>query len=218
VSGTEGLATPFRALLAAALNHHDAALGLACAYAELPASERARLLDAVVADAHEDALALTPLLGPLCALETDPALSARLRGLLEAHGVALFVPERMSKLPPRILLAGDSSSGAALLVRPIDERQAHALELCWNTSQLSLEVAQKRVPAHELPALAAALRDRLKRHARATLPEIEEIPLDLAAEVIAEALWRHRRANGVLPAELNDFADMIGPHNGRARA
>ena len=212
VSATEGLPTPFRALLAAAQDHHDAALGLACAYAELPAQERGRLLDAVVADARADALALSPLLGPLCALETDPALSARLRGLLEAQGVAL----RVAKLPPRILLGGDSSSGVALLVRPIDDASADALELCWNTARSSLEVAQKRVPARELPILAAALRDRLKPHARATLPEIEEVPLDLAAEVIAEALWRHRRAHGVLPSELNDFADLIGPHAGRA--
>lgn len=209
VSGIEGLPTPFRALLAAAQRHHDAAFGLACAYAELPPHERGRLLDAVLADAHEGALALSPLLGPLCALETDPVLSARLYGLLRAQGVRL----RISKLPPRILLGGDASAGAALLVRPVDEGEADALELCWNTARASLEAAHKRVRLSELPILTAALCERLKPHA--PLAEIEEVPLDLAAEVIAQALWRHRRSHGVLPAELSDFADLIGPHNGR---
>src|ERR1700754_4983983 len=44
--------SPFRALLAAALTHSDAALGLACAYAELAPAHRGELLDAVIADAR----------------------------------------------------------------------------------------------------------------------------------------------------------------------
>lgn len=229
VSGSEGPGrAPFRALLATALTHADAALGLACAYSELPPDERSQLLDAVLADASADALALSPLLGPLCALETDPALSARLRGLLEAHGVALRVSPPAAE-PPRIFLLGDANAGAALLVRPApstgeagrDERDARAargglvdaLALSWDGARLSTE--RTRAPAGEVPVLAAALRER-QRGARATLPEIEQVPLDLAAEVIAQALWRHLRAHGVLPVDLSDFADLIGPHDARA--
>lgn len=210
VSEAEGLLpTPFRALLATALTHTDAALGLACAYAELPRADRSQLLDAVVADAQADALALSPLLGPLCAMENDPALSARLRDLLETQGVAL----RMPKEPPRILLAGDSSRGAALLVRPVDGSDADVLELRWDSTSALLHAELRRAPLADLPRLTIALRDVLAQSTRATLPEIEQVPIDHAAEVIAHALWRYRRARGVLPVELNDFADLIGPHN-----
>jgi hypothetical protein len=206
--------TPFRALLAATLTHSDAALGLACAYAELSAAERGQLLDAVIADAEVDALSLSPLLGPLCAIENDPALSERLRKLLETHGVAL----RMSNEPPRILLSGDSNRGAALLVRPIDASDVDVLELRWDAASALLHTERKRAPASEVPAMTMVLRDVLARSSRATLPEIEQVPIDLAAEVIAHALWRYRRVHGVLPVALNDFADLIGPHNARSRA
>jgi hypothetical protein len=215
VPEAEGLGpTPFRALLATALTHTDAALGLACAYAELSAEDRSQLLDAVIADAQADALALCPLLGPLCAIESDPTLSARLRGLLETHGVALRMPTE----PPRILLTGDSSRGAALLVRPIDPTNVDVLELHWDASSALLHTERKRAPASDVPMMTVALRDVLARSARATLPEIEQVPIDHAAEVIAHALWRYRRTHGVLPVDLNDFADLIGPHSARDRA
>lgn len=202
--------TPFRALLAAALTHNDAALGLACAYAELLPEQRSELLDAVIADAQAEGLSLKPLLGPLCAMENDPALSARLRGLLEAHGVALAMkPERAE--PPRILLSGDASFGAALLVRPIASEQHDVLELRWDIPGALLHAERKHAAPLELSVLASALHEAAKRDARATLTEIEEVPLDLAAEVIAHALWRYRRAHGVLPVAVSDFADLIGP-------
>lgn len=211
------VSAPFRALLATALQHTDAALGLACAYAELSAADRSQLLDAVIADAQADSLALSPLLGPLCAIESDPALSARLRALLEKHGVAL----RMTVAPPRILLGGDASRGAALLIRPTSGSEVDVLELLWDASSSQLRAERKRTSAEDVPPMKEALRDALARgssascarapSARATLPEIEQVPLDHAAEVIAHALWRYRRAQGALPVDLSDFADLIGP-------
>jgi hypothetical protein len=208
--------TPFRALLAAALTHNDAALGLACAYAELQPAQRSELLDAVIADARAEELSLKPLLGPLCAVESDPALSARLRGMLEAHGVALDMRPAEKTEPPRILLTGDAGCGAALLVRPLTGDQLDVLELRWNIAGAVLHAARKRIAPLELTLLATTLHEAAKRDARATLTEIEEVPLDLAAEVVAHALWRHRRAHGVLPVELSDFADLIGPQASRA--
>lgn len=206
--------TPFRALLSAALTHNDAALGLACAYGELPVEQRGELLDAVIADAQAEGLSLKPLLGPLCAVESDPALSKRLRSLLEAHGVELSMPS--GRKPPRILLTGDASFGAALLVRPLSEDALDVLELRWDTANGLLHAEQKRIAAHELAILATELHETAKRSARATLSEIEEVPLDLAAEVIAHALWRHRRVHGVLPHAVTEFADLIGPQPTRA--
>jgi len=203
--------TPFRALLAAALTHNDAALGLACAYAELQPAQRSELLDAVIADAQAEGLSIKPLLGPLCAMENDPALSARLRGLLEAHGVALDMKASAKSEPPRILLTGDAAFGAALLVRPLIGDQLDVLELRWDIAGALLLAERKLVAPLELAVLATTLHAAAKRDARATLTEIEEIPLDLAAEVVAHALWRHRRAHGLLPAEVSDFADVIGP-------
>jgi hypothetical protein len=202
---------PFRALLAAALTHNDAALGLACAYAELQPAQRSELLDAVIADTQAEGLSLKPLLGPLCAMENDPALSARLRGLLEAHGVALDMKVSAKSEPPRILLTGDAGFGAALLVRPLTRDQLDVLELRWDIAGALMLAERKLVAPLELTVLATALHAAAKRDARATLTEIEEIPLDLAAEVVAHALWRHRRAHGVLPVEVSDFADLIGP-------
>jgi len=204
--------TPFRALLAAALTHNDAALGLACAYAELQPAQRSELLDAVIADSEAEGLSLKPLLGPLCAMENDPALSARLRRLLEAHGVALSMKPAEKAGPPRILLTGDAGFGAALLVRPLTGDQLDVLELRWDIAGAVLHAERKRIATLELTLLASTLHATAKRDARATLTDIEEIPLDLAAEVVAHALWRHRRAHGVLPVELSDFADLIGPN------
>ena len=151
-----------------------------------------------------------PLLGPLCAIENDPALSARLRGLLEAHGVALAMkPEKA--VPPRILLTGDASFGAALLVRPLTNEQLDVLELRWDIASALLHAERKHISPIQLSVLASALYAAAKRDARATLTDIEEVPLDLAAEVIAHALWRYRRAHGVLPLAVSDFADLIGP-------
>ena len=211
VAATQG---PFRALLAAALTHNDAAMGLACAYAELQPAQRSELLDAVIADAQAEGLSLKPLLGPLCAIESDPALSARLRGLLEAHGVALSVSPS-GRVPPRILLTGDAGFGAALLVRPLEGEALDVLELRWDIASALLHAERKSVAARELNVLAADLHGTAKRNARATLTDIEEIPLDLAAEVVAHALWRYRRAHGVLPVEVSEFADLIGPHKAR---
>lgn len=216
IAGTDVAATqgPFRALLAAALTHNDAAMGLACAYAELQPVQRSELLDAVIADARAEGLSLKPLLGPLCAIESDPALSERLRGLLEAHGVALSVSPS-GRVPPRILLTGDAGFGAALLVRPLEGAALDVLELRWDIASALLHADRKRVAQHELNTLAAELHGTAKRNARATLTDIEEVPLDLAAEVVAHALWRYRRAHGVLPLEVSEFADLIGPHKAR---
>lgn len=208
--------TPFRALLAAALTHNDAALGLACAYAELQPAQRSELLDAVIADSQAEGLSLKPLLGPLCAMENDPSLSARLRGLLEAHGVALDMKAAARSEPGRILLAGDAGFGAALLVRPSTNVELDVLELRWDIARTRLIAERKHIKPLELTALATTLHAAAKREARATLTEIEEIPLDLAAEVVAHALWRYRRAHGVLPLVVSDFADLIGPQATRA--
>ncbi len=218
VSGTGGPPSseqPFRALLAAAVSRPDAAYGLACAYAELPPDDRRQLITALITDAAAEQLDIGAVLARVCAVESDPELLGLLVSHLRMAGVPLVfdASSRATGEPSRnpacrILLAGDATSGAAVLVRPTaaadtDQPALHdVLGLRWHAASGTMHAVRERVADAELAAFASRLQPE------ATL---EASPLDFAAEIVAHAVWQHRRAHGELPEGLADFADVIGP-------
>jgi hypothetical protein len=205
---------PFRALLAAAVERPDAAYGLACAYSELPAEERRKLIDALIDDAQAERLELGAVLAPVCAVENDPELLALLVSHLKRAGVppAVFAADASRQPGCRILLSGDAACGAAVIVRPASKpKPALALEpaihdvlgLRWQGASGTLQALREQVTEAELTGFA----DRLEPNA-----PLEQSPVPFAAEVVAHALWQHLRTHGPLPEALADFADVIGPH------
>jgi len=192
--------SPFRALLAAAIEHEEAAVGLAAAYAELDVEDRKRLIEAIVADARIEGLSIGPVLAQLCTVEDEPSLIATIGRCMSVAGI----PVRASRKPCRILLGGDALRGAAMLVRPATRGFAEALSLRWSITAGIVHAASEQFDCEE------ALRERA-RNLTAEYP-LEPSPLDFGAEVVATALWQHRRLHGTLPEAARDFADLLGPH------
>ena len=84
------------------------------------------------------------------------------------------------------------------------------LGLCWNREQGVVHTLFEPLATREGDA----------RHAKA-LPsrrELEESPVAYAVDVIAVALWQHRRMHGELPELVARFADLFEPASVRPRA
>jgi hypothetical protein len=194
-----GTVDPFAALLAAAVEHPTAAQGLALAYAALDREQRLALLDAVLADAHDAEMCPSGVLASLLAVEDDVELARYIAAAISASGGAGLRCDATS----RALLAGDASEGAALLARPLHGRFVELLGLGWNREQGVVHTL--------FEPLASA--DDLQRLSQG-FPggwQLEEIPVAFAMDVIAPALWHHRRLTGELPQVLTRFADLFEP-------
>ena len=192
-------AEPFGALLAAAVENPAAAQGLALAYAALDRAQRRMLIDAVIADTRATEISAAPVLAPLLAVEVDVELARYLASAMSASGGAGLRCDESC----RALLAGDSSEGAALLARPLYGRFVEVLGLCWSRDQGVVHTVFEPL----------ATREDVQRHAKA-LPstlELEDSPATYAVDVIAAALWQHRRIHGELPDLVTRFAELFEP-------
>lgn len=139
------------------------------------------------------------VLASLLAVEDDLDLARFIAGAISASGgVGL-----RCNATTRALLAGDASEGAALLARPLHGRFVELLGLGWNREHgvvhtlfepLSSDEDLQRI-AHNFPGGL----------------QLEEIPVPFAMDVIAPALWHHRRLTGELPQVLTRFADLFEP-------
>jgi hypothetical protein len=190
---------PFGALLLAAVENASAAQGLALAYAALDRPQRERLIEAVLADTHSAGMCPSGVLVPLLAVEDDVELARYIASAISASGgIGLRCDSTC-----RALLAGDSSEGAALLVRPLHGQFVEVLGLGWN---------RERGVVHTVFEPLASSHD-VERHSRALpgAPQLEEIPVSFAVDVVTSALWHHRRLTGELPEVLTRFADLFEP-------
>ena len=88
-------------------------------------------------------------------------------------------------------------------MRPLHGQFVELLGLGWNRAQ--------GVVYAVFEPLAAA--EGVQRHARALPCAVppEEIPVAFAVDVIASALWHHRRLTGELPQIVARFADLFEP-------
>jgi hypothetical protein len=188
---------PFGALLSAATQSPSAAQALALAYAEFDRTQRQLLIDAVLADAGNQGINASTVLAPLLAIEQDIELARNIASAIAATGGAGLRCDESC----RVLLAGDGIEGCALLARPLYGRFVELLGLCWNREQGI---------ANTLFEPIATTAD-MQRVARG-LPRagsLEEIPVAYAVDVIAAALWHHRRLHGELPQVVTRFADLF---------
>jgi hypothetical protein len=186
-------------LLAAAVENPSAAQGLALAYAALDRPQRRLLIDAVIADTGATDISAAAVLAPLLAVEVDVELARYLASAMSASGGAGLRCDESC----RALLAGDSSEGAALLARPLYGRFVEVLGLCWDRDRGVIHTVFEPL----------ATRDDVQRHAKA-LPsklELEDSPATYAVDVIAAALWQHRRIHGELPDLVARFAELFEP-------
>lgn len=195
----EGGAEPFGALLAAAVENPSAAQGLALAYAALDRPQRRLLIDAVVSDTRAAGINAAAVLAPLLGVEDDVELARYVASEISASGGAGLRCDESC----RALLAGDSSEGAALLSRPLYGRFVEVLGLSWTRDRGVTHTVFEPL----------ATREDVPRHAKA-LPcpvEFEASPVAYAVDVIAAALWQHRRLHGELPELVSRFAELFEP-------
>ncbi len=187
----------FGALVAAAATEPEAARGLAAAYGSLPAHERARLLDAVIADARKEAISPAAVLASLLPTESDPALARRIAASLVASDPHALRPCSTG----HALFGGDSVRGAILLVVPLYAGFVEVLTLEWDATGI--------VASHSVPLVRF---DRAEGEAYRLPPELQAqpTPMDEALEQTRAAIWRHRRLHGRVPAYLDRFAHAFG--------
>jgi hypothetical protein len=190
---------PFGALLLAAVENASAAQGLALAYAALERPQRERLIDAVLTDTHAAGMCPSGVLMPLLAVEEDLELARYIASAISASGGAGLRCDATC----RAMLAGDSSEGAAVLVRPLHGQFVEVLALGWNRDAGVVHTV--------FEPLASA--NDVQRHARelGRARALEEIPVTFAVDVITSVLWHHRRLTGELPEVLTRFADLFEP-------
>ena len=197
---------PFGMLLAAAVDNPRAAQGLALAYEALDIAQRQSLIDAVLDDTHRAGVSVSAVLAPLLAVERDVELARQLASAISAHGgVGLRCDATC-----RALLAGDAMDGAALLARPLHGRFVEVLGLSWSRDRGVIDTLFEPI----------ATGDDLAHHAtqlaHVTDGPLEDIPAAYAVDIIAAALWQHRRLHGVLPDLVTRFADLFDPTLRRA--
>jgi hypothetical protein len=188
---------PFGALLAAAVENPSAAQGLAFAYEGLEAGQRRELIDAVLSDARGAAVCPSAVLAPLLAVEEDVELARYIASAISANGGLGLACDG----PLRALLAGDASEGCALLARPLHGHFVELLGLSWNREEGVVETLFE-------PLVST---DEVDRRAGG-LPwgrGLETSPVPFAVDVIAGALWHHRRLHGQLPQVVARFADLF---------
>jgi hypothetical protein len=192
-------AGPFAMLLAAAVESPQAAQGLALAYAALDREQRRSLVDAVLDDARPSGVSASAVLAPLLAVESDVDLARYVASAMSASGGAGLRCDASC----RALLAGDAVDGAALLARPLHGRFVEVLGLSWRRDQGIVDTLFEPI----------ATSADLNRHAQALSHPgtLEESPAAFAVDVIAAALWQHRRLHGTLPDLVTRFADLFDP-------
>lgn len=194
-----GAGEPFSALLAAAAENASAAQGLALAYAALERPQRQQLIDAVLTDTRAADMCPSAVLAPLLAIEDDIELARYIASAISASGGKSLRCDTTC----RALLAGDASEGAALLSRPLYGPFVELLGLGWTREQGVVDTLFEPL---------VSVQD-VQRHALG-LPwgaQLEEIPVAFAMDVIASALWQHRRLHGELPQLVSRFADLFEP-------
>ena len=192
-------ADPFGALLAAAVDNASAAQGLALAYAALERPQRQLLIDAVLADTQAADISPAAVLAPLLSVEVDVELARYIASAISASGGKGLRCDAHC----RALLAGDAAEGAALLARPLYGSFVELLGLGWT---------RERGVVHTLFEPLVAAQDL--EHHRNKLPwgvQLEEMPVAFAMDVIASALWQHRRLHGQLPQLVARFAELFEP-------
>jgi hypothetical protein len=194
-----GTGEPFSALLAAAVENASAAQGLALAYAALERPQRQLLIDAVLADTRAADMCPSAVLAPLLAVEEDVELARYIASAISASGGKGLRCDATC----RALLAGDANEGGALLSRPLYGPFVELLGLGWTRERGIVDTLfEPLITTQDIP-----------RHAQTVAwgSQLEEIPVAFAMDVIASALWQHRRLHGELPQLVARFADLFEP-------
>lgn len=197
VSPARGRAGPFGALLAAAARDPAAARGLALAYGSLDVVGRGRIVEAVVADARAEGIAVSVVLAPLLSVEEDAENARAIADAIDAEGGRGLA----STVGARALVAGDEARGGALLIRPLHGTFVEVLGVAWQRGEgLTHTVFEPLVD----DSAASACLSRLPVDLR-----FEETPMRYAIDLLAPALWAHRRARRTLPNGVERFADLF---------
>lgn len=192
-----GRAGPFGALLAAAARDPAAARGLALAYSSLDVLARAKIVEAVVADARAEGISASAALAPLLAVEEDAEVARSIADAINAEGGIGLA----STVGARALVAGDELRGGVLLVRPLHGTFVEVLGLAWRrdggvTHSLFDPLVDDSAASAHVSRLPADLR-------------FEEMPMSYAIDLLAPVLWAHRRVSGALPPGVERFADLF---------
>jgi hypothetical protein len=197
-SADRGRTGPFGALVAAASKDAAAARSLAMAYAEHPAETRLRLIDAIVADAHVEGADVGALLALLLGIEAEPEVARAIAAAMHHHGGAGLAPATQASA----LAAGDNRAGAVVLTRPLYGDFVEILAAAWSAEGGVTHVLVDPL-AHpaDVDARAADLPPSLSLH---------PAPMERAIDLLADALWHHKRRFGTLPDGLERFADLFG--------
>lgn len=193
-----GRENPFAAYLATASRDPRAAEGLAAAYAALSREARLQLIDTVQSDAATENLDAAPLLAILLGVERDVELAREIASAISATGGRGLKPTRHF----RAFLAGDEYEGAAILARALHSGFVDLLLLSWTRDRGLTHISREEFARDDEDVMerAATLDTRVR---------LEQIPGAFAIDVVAPALWNHRRVHGELPAVLADFADLF---------
>lgn len=192
-----GRAGPFGALLAAAARDPAAARGLALAYGSLDLVGRAKIIEAVVADARAEGISASAALAPLLAVEEDAEIARAIAAAINADGGAGLE----STVAARALVAGDEVRGGVLLIRPLHGTFVEVLGLAWRrdggvTHAVFDPLVDDSAASTHLSRLPSDL-------------HFEEMPMSYAIDLLAPVLWAHRRTNGALPPGVERFADLF---------
>jgi hypothetical protein len=190
---------PFGMLLAAAVDNPRVAQGFALAYEALDLPQRQTLIDAVLDDTHRAGVSVSAVLAPLLAVERDVDLARQLASTISAHGgIGLRCDATC-----RALLSGDAMDGAALLARPLHGAFVEVLGLSWSRERGVVGTVFEPIATSEDLLQHAS---QLEHH-----EPLEDIPAAYAVDIIAAALWQHRRLHGALPDLVTRFADLFDP-------
>lgn len=166
----------FSRLVARLQESPEALDALVYAYAELADDARRELIRVTVQDAADPLVALAAFL----AVEEEPAVRLRLRGLLHKHG----------HVDRRAWTWGTSAEGGAALTQALGGLRPEALELRWNDHEIS-EIGVKTGTLGSFPDDAYA-----------------RTPAEVV-ELITPRLWRHLRRGYRLPPGADRFAGFF---------
>lgn len=195
-------------LLRVAATNADGVTALAAAYAELDHAERARLVDAIESASLEHDVVFH-LLATVLAVETDVAVAEHIVARMKRHRPHAAGPETDPSL--RAFVAGDESSGALVLLRPLHGPFVESLALAWSGATTE-EPGVATLTSSFAPVLHESETAALVRSwsGRTSLDRalVETVPRD-AIELLATVVWTDHRRTGRWPAGLERFADLL---------
>lgn len=183
----------FAALVGAALRDADLAQGLASAYAGFPIEARKYLVRAVVEDAKAQGLPSSPVLAWLLSVEEDVGIARTIAKEISATGGAGLHGDQTR----RALASGDEQRGGVLVILPLHGRFVDVRGVVWDTDAVTAIVE---------PAMHEKGIEQLTNRYPGPW---NAVPLSLAIDTMAQALWSRRDATARLTQDARLLADLL---------